>query len=80
MVPGCVQYGALFLPVFYNRLTPASFIRLCLRGTDCRPMSVCSSALFPSLVLIVKTCQSLFSFDLPCVIIEKRAKMFKDSL
>ena len=26
---------------------------------------------------IVKTCQSLFSFDLPGIIIEKRAKKFK---
>jgi len=29
---------------------------------------------------IVKTCQSLFSFDLPSVIIEKRAIKFKDGL
>ena len=28
----------------------------------------------------VKTCQSLFSFDLPSVIIEKRAKKSKDGL
>ena len=30
--------------------------------------------------LLVKTCQSLFSFDIPSVIIEKRVKKFKDSL
>jgi len=29
---------------------------------------------------IVKTCQSLFSFDLPSVIIEKRVMKFKDGL
>ena len=29
---------------------------------------------------IVKTCQSLFSFDLPSVITEKRAIKFKDGL
>jgi len=29
---------------------------------------------------IVKTCHLQFSFDLPSVIIEKRAKKFKDSL
>jgi len=29
---------------------------------------------------IAKTCQSLFSFDLPSVIIEKRARKFKDGL
>jgi len=29
---------------------------------------------------VVKTRQSLFSFDLPSVIIEKRAKKFKDGL
>jgi len=29
---------------------------------------------------IVKTCQSLFSFDLPSVVIEKRAIKFKDGL
>jgi len=29
---------------------------------------------------IVKACQSLFSFDLPSVIIEERAKKFKDGL
>jgi len=29
---------------------------------------------------IVKTCQLLFSFDLLSVIIEKRAKRFKDGL
>jgi len=29
---------------------------------------------------IVKTCQSLFSFDLPSVFIEQRAKKFKDGL
>jgi len=29
---------------------------------------------------IVKTCQSLFSFDLPSVIIEQRAVKFKDGL
>ena len=28
----------------------------------------------------VKTCQLQFSFDLPSVIIEKRAKKFKDNL
>jgi len=29
---------------------------------------------------IVKTCQSLFSFDLPSVIIEQRPVKFKDGL
>jgi len=31
-------------------------------------------------VNIVKICQSLFFFDLPSVIIEKRAKKIKDGL
>jgi len=31
-------------------------------------------------IIIDKTCQSLFSFDLPSVITVKRAKKFKDGL